>query len=89
MAAIERDVVQRKFLQPWVFVTNQDVSDQLVNLQFSNLKTSLPDNVQLLTLEPWKDNTILLRLEHVLEKDDDPNLSVDVTVDLSVNTHLV
>jgi lysosomal alpha-mannosidase len=85
LAAIERDVAQRKVLLPWVFITDQDVSGRLQNLQFSNLKTPLEDNVQILTLEPWKDGTVLLRLEHVMEKDEDENLSKETTVDLSVS----
>lgn len=43
----------------------------------------MPDNVHLLTFEPWKDGTLLLRLEHYLQKTDDPlDLSKSVTVDL-------
>ncbi|XP_968354.2 lysosomal alpha-mannosidase [Tribolium castaneum] len=82
LAAIERDVAQRKLLPPWVFITNQDVSGSK-NLEYSSLKRPLPDNVQLLTLEPWSDGTLLVRLEHVLEKNEDENLSKEVTVDLS------
>lgn len=89
LAAIERDVAQRKLLPPWTFITNQDVSNTLKNLKYSNLKTPLPDNVQLLTLEPWTDNTVLVRLEHILEKNEDENLSQKVTVDLSVNLVLI
>lgn len=33
---------------------------------------SLPQNVNLLTLEPWRDDTILIRFEHILEKLEDP-----------------
>jgi lysosomal alpha-mannosidase len=85
LAAIERDIAQRKMLLPWVFITDQDVSGRLQNLQFSNMKSPLDDNVQILTLEPWKDGILLVRLEHVLEKDEDANLSKEVTVDLSVS----
>lgn len=52
--------------------------------KFSGLKKALPDNVQILTLEPWHGWTFLLRLEHVLEKDEDPILSKSATVDLKV-----
>ncbi|RZC32449.1 lysosomal alpha-mannosidase [Asbolus verrucosus] len=83
LAAIQRDVAQRKLLAPWKFITNQDVSNSLKNLQFSSLKRPLSDNIQILTLEPWEEGTLLLRLEHVFEKDEDENLSKDVTVDLS------
>lgn len=53
--------------------------------QFSGLKTSLPDNVQILTLEPWKAWSYLLRLEHVYEKGEDKVLSKPVTVDLKAS----
>lgn len=59
------------------------MSQRLKNLQFSNLKTPLPENVHILSLEPWNNNTVLLRLEHILEKNDDENLSKEVTVDLT------
>ncbi|KAJ8872261.1 hypothetical protein PR048_025863 [Dryococelus australis] len=55
---------------------------------FSGLRTSLPDNVQLLTLEPWGKDSLLVRLEHILEKDEDELLSRNVTVNLKVScTH--
>ncbi|KAJ8919704.1 hypothetical protein NQ315_006232 [Exocentrus adspersus] len=79
MAALERDIAQRKLLQPWVFFT-ETVPPQS---EGSLLDHSLPSNVHLLTLEPWSDNAILIRLEHVLEKEEDPNLSKEVTVDVS------
>ncbi|KAJ8982145.1 hypothetical protein NQ317_011291 [Molorchus minor] len=81
MAAVERDIAQRKLLQPWVFFTPEDVSVK----QLSFLNKELPENVHLLTLETWNDsdNTFLLRLEHILEKDEDPTLSQEVTVDIS------
>jgi len=50
---------------------------------YSGLTTALPANVNLLTLEPWKDGTVLIRLEHFLESTDDPEeLSLPVTVNL-------
>jgi len=50
---------------------------------YSGLTASLPENVHLLTVEPWKDGTILVRLEHFLEQGDEPDgLSQDVTVNL-------
>lgn len=82
LPALERDLEQRKLHQPWVFFTNQEVSEKSKILEYSILKQALPDNVQLLTLQPWDDDTLLIRLEHILEKDEDPQLSKDVTVDL-------
>lgn len=42
-------------------------------MQFSGISLSLPQNVNLLTLEPWKDDSILIRFEHLLERNDDPS----------------
>ena len=71
-------------MQAWSFVTSKDVSGSLNTLQFSGLRSDVPDNVNILTLEPWDDGTVLLRLEHTLEKGEDENLSQEVTVDVSV-----
>lgn len=46
-------------------------SQLLFDLQFSTISLSLPQNINLLTFEPWKDGTILMRFEHILEKDED------------------
>jgi len=35
-----------------------------------------------LTLEPWKGRSLLLRLEHLQDKEDDPQLSKPATVSL-------
>lgn len=43
---------------------------------------SLPENIHLLTLEPWKANSILIRFEHILAKDEDEQLSKPITFDL-------
>jgi len=53
-------------------------------LQFSGLKKSLPHNVHVLTLEPWKSKSLLLRLEHFVEKGEDHELSKEVTVNVQV-----
>ncbi|KAJ8951630.1 hypothetical protein NQ318_012300 [Aromia moschata] len=81
MAAVERDIAQRKLLQPWIFYTSEDIPVK----EQSFLNKELPNNVHLLTLENWigDENKILLRLEHILEKDEDPNLSKEVEVDIS------
>lgn len=43
----------------------------------------MPPNIHLLTLEPWKGKSILLRLEHFIQKNEDPSrLSEPITVDL-------
>lgn len=44
--------------------------------------TDLPLNVHLLSMEKWTDGSILVRLEHAFQKDEDPVLSQPATVDL-------
>jgi lysosomal alpha-mannosidase len=53
-------------------------------LQYEGLTRTLPENVQILTLEPWRDNTYLVRLEHMFEKDEDAVLSNPITIHLEV-----
>lgn len=47
--------------------------------QYSALSLSLPKNIHLLTLEPWKSDSILIRFEHILENDEDKQYSKAVT----------
>jgi hypothetical protein len=53
--------------------------------QWSGLKTALPSNVNLLTLEPWVGGDILLRLEHFFEGSDDDTLGQSANLILEVN----
>ena len=53
------------------------------DISFSALTRPLPDNVHLLTLENWKPNQVLLRLEHFYESDDNIALSKPVEVNLN------
>ncbi|KAF5294473.1 hypothetical protein FQR65_LT01599 [Abscondita terminalis] len=87
LAAQERDLAQKKLLQAWTFLSptnglNYDQYKAKYTMKYSGLKKALPDNVHILTLEPWIGSSYLLRLEHYLEKNDDPILSKPVTVDL-------
>lgn len=52
--------------------------------QYSGLKESLPINVQVLTLEPWRGQTLLLRLEHIMEENEDSELSRPAEVQYEV-----
>jgi lysosomal alpha-mannosidase len=89
-AAFERDLAHKKLLAPLVLVADAtgetlntvDKVKELVEFEFKGLAKDLPDNVQILTLEPWKDSYIL-RLEHILEKGEDDTLSTAATVDLA------
>lgn len=49
------------------------------------MKAAVPENIQILTLEPWKGTSFLLRLEHILEKVDDPSASQPIVVNLQVS----
>ena len=62
--------------------------DDNVLLQQSGLSSSsgLPANVKLLSLEQWDKSSVLLRLEHVYEVDDDPVYGKPVNVSLKVNS---
>lgn len=43
------------------------------------MSLSLPQNIHVLTLEPWKDNSVLIRFEHILSIGEDPEYSKNVT----------
>ncbi|KAJ4433197.1 hypothetical protein ANN_15454, partial [Periplaneta americana] len=84
LAAQEREVAQRKLLSPWLFFSSGGPSFEdwknKYKMEYHGLLESLPANVQILTLEPWKNDTLLLRLEHILEKNEDAQLSEPVIV---------
>nr|CAD7458127.1 unnamed protein product [Timema tahoe] len=84
LAAQERLLAQRILLAPWVFISrgSSDQTRSVNKKQFVGLTNSLPENVQVLTLERWTDNSLLLRLEHILEKDEDKVLSQDVSINI-------
>lgn len=52
---------------------NNDINFSL--FKHSAIGLSLPQNIYLMTFEPWKDGSFLIRFEHILEKDEDPELS--------------
>ncbi|XP_077290663.1 lysosomal alpha-mannosidase-like [Arctopsyche grandis] len=82
-----RQLALKKLLQPIILISDAEKIpfSQWINNNnvYGGIIAKLPDNVHLLTLEPWKEGSILLRLEHYFQKTDDPNnLSKSVTVDL-------
>ncbi|XP_055684931.1 lysosomal alpha-mannosidase isoform X1 [Lutzomyia longipalpis] len=84
MAARERFLQAEKLLSPWLFfsdVTSFDYEDwrKTYSHLWSGVALSLPQNVKLLTLEPWKELSFLLRFEHILEQNDDAEYSKSVT----------
>lgn len=87
LPAIERDIALKKTLQPWIFFPSQSVDTK----SQSFITSELPENVHLLTLDTWDDNKsqILIRLEHILEWNEDNNLSKEVTVDLNVRNFML
>ena len=84
-AKLHRSLSQQLFLQPLItftnFKTKEDYYSKYKTL-YSSLTTSLPPNVHLLTLEEWKNNSILLRLEHFYQKMEDNQLSKPITLNL-------
>ncbi|XP_030561633.1 lysosomal alpha-mannosidase isoform X2 [Drosophila novamexicana] len=80
LKAIERLVQLETLLPSWKFFSNMELytSDQWLS-SFTNTYTGislvLPKSVHLLTLEPWHDNELLVRFEHILEKDEDSRYS--------------
>jgi lysosomal alpha-mannosidase len=89
-AAQERELALKKLLTPLVLVGDASSDDlsldniqSTLNLNFDGLAKTLPDNVHILTLEPWQEDSYILRLEHILENNEDDSLSQAVSVDLS------
>nr|BAN21200.1 lysosomal alpha-mannosidase [Riptortus pedestris] len=86
-----REVVQeRSVLAPWVFISPTQLPFEhwkdTVRMEFSSLKTALPSTVQILTLEPWSNDKILLRLEHISTKADAVTIDLeDLFVPFKVN----
>jgi len=84
--SIIRPLAQHMFLQPWLIFNPTDLKflDWKSNFhtEKSGLTNVLPSNVQILTLEPWRDGAHLLRLEHVFDVSEDASLSEPVTIDL-------
>ncbi|XP_060519654.1 lysosomal alpha-mannosidase-like [Cylas formicarius] len=84
---LEKDITHRKHLDSWIFLSSTDdlsfenYIDQHL-MEFSGLSKSLPSNVRILTLEPWREMVFLLRLEHIFDVSDASNFSQTVTVDL-------
>lgn len=46
------------------------------------MATSLSPNIHLMTYEPWKDGSQLIRLEHIFEQNEDTIYSTPVTINL-------
>ncbi|XP_018301818.1 lysosomal alpha-mannosidase isoform X1 [Mycetomoellerius zeteki] len=83
----EKELALKLALHPWILGAPVNLSDienicaVLKNLT-SGLNKALPSNVHILTLEPWKDDTILLRLEHLFEVGEAQRMSQPVEVNI-------
>ncbi|XP_053661562.1 lysosomal alpha-mannosidase-like [Anopheles marshallii] len=88
LQAKERFLQNKVLLPSWPFVNPVDnlltYDDYLSNFRniYSAIAQQLPPNVNLLTLEPWKDGTVLVRFEHLFEKHEDPVYSQAVRINI-------
>ncbi|XP_076174533.1 lysosomal alpha-mannosidase II isoform X1 [Ptiloglossa arizonensis] len=85
----EKSLTLQTLLRPWTFITPMRENSASDNenylpsmLKKSGLAKALPPNVHILTLEPWKDDTVLLRLEHIFEVGETENLSKPVEINI-------
>ncbi|XP_032680589.1 lysosomal alpha-mannosidase isoform X2 [Odontomachus brunneus] len=83
----EKELALKLILQPWILGAPANLNDlrdahSTYRNFISGLKKSLPPNVHILTLEPWKDGTILLRLEHLFEVGEAQQMSQPVEVNI-------
>ncbi|XP_030388139.1 lysosomal alpha-mannosidase-like [Scaptodrosophila lebanonensis] len=83
LRSIERQLQLQFLLPPWRFFSSaSSYTHEEWRSTFRNIHTgiarALPEQVHLLTLEPWRENELLVRFEHILEKDEDPVLSKPV-----------
>ncbi|XP_064094192.1 lysosomal alpha-mannosidase-like isoform X1 [Macrobrachium nipponense] len=83
---LQRSLGERVMMPPIMSFMSTTLPQQTwketYNTQWSGLQQSLPLNVHLLTLEPWLDGTLLLRLEHMYELEESNPHSKPATVDL-------
>ncbi|XP_073998825.1 lysosomal alpha-mannosidase-like isoform X2 [Rhodnius prolixus] len=73
---------------PWISLNTAEVSADIETVELpikmkSMLNSSLPKNVHILSLERRSNNTMLLRLEHIFERDEHSTLSLPATVTLT------
>ncbi|XP_057661508.1 lysosomal alpha-mannosidase-like [Diorhabda carinulata] len=84
----QRLLALNKLTQPWVLVADATADDMKLENLKSNIHfkwsrmNGLPLNLNVLNFEPWKDDTFLLRIEHIFEKDEDEELSKPATLQL-------
>ncbi|XP_076763477.1 lysosomal alpha-mannosidase II isoform X2 [Xylocopa sonorina] len=86
IALREKNLALQMLLRPWLLITPVVKSASTPANSYvtkgTGLVKSLPANVHILTLEPWKNDTILLRLEHIFEVGETKTLSSPVEVNI-------
>ncbi|KAH8282797.1 hypothetical protein KR054_009895 [Drosophila jambulina] len=76
LKALERLTQLQKLLPTWKFFSNMEAytaeewRTSFTNA-FSGVSLVLPKAVNLLTLEPWHENELLVRFEHIMENNED------------------
>ncbi|XP_043260159.1 lysosomal alpha-mannosidase isoform X2 [Colletes gigas] len=82
----EKSLALETSLRPWILFTSLTPNSTIDNYSSawkkSGLAKTIPPNVHILTLEPWKDGTVLLRLEHIFEVGETENLSKPVEINI-------
>ncbi|GAV03424.1 hypothetical protein RvY_13849-2 [Ramazzottius varieornatus] len=85
-AARYRALSQASYWHPTILftaVTTQESRlEALKQSSYTGIADALPDNVNLLSIEQWKGSSLLVRLEHMFDINEDPLLSQPITVDL-------
>lgn len=67
------------FLYFICYQLNNRKKNNLIKFQHSGLAQSLPQNIHLMSMEPWKENSFLVRFEHILEANEDKEYSKPVS----------
>ncbi|XP_063392346.1 lysosomal alpha-mannosidase-like [Cydia fagiglandana] len=87
-------IARRWQWEPWIFAASADKLNRrkwqgMRNKRFSALRVhGLPRQIRILTLEPWKAGSVLLRLENTLEKNDRTTQRLDLPDDTPLPTHI-
>jgi len=87
LEARERLLQNSLFLSNWLFFDDISTRGDLMGENFikssSLIGEALPTQIHLMTFEPWRDDSFLIRFEHILEKNEDPVLSQAASFNLA------